>query len=71
MGPGEMSCMDGCMMHMWLGLNDIHNKPERVPEWLKAVGPKADQLEWLKTMGPMVDRLWAVCILCQYALSLV
>ena len=53
-----MSCMDGCMMHMRLGLYDIHNNPGQVPEWLKAVGPKADQLEWLNTMTPKARRLW-------------
>ena len=58
MGPGEMSCMDGCTLHTWLGLYDIHNNPGQVPEWLKAVGPKADQLEWLETMTPKAHRLW-------------
>ena len=37
---------------------DIHNNPGQVPEWLKTIGPKADQLEWLKTMTPKADRLW-------------
>ena len=50
--------MDGCRSHCWLEIYDIHNNPGQVPEWLKAVGPKADQLEWLETMTPKAHRLW-------------
>ena len=53
MGSGEMSCTDECR----LGIYDVHNHPGLVPKWLKAVGPKADQLELLETMTPEARRL--------------
>ena len=52
MGPGEVNSILGCKPHCRLKIYDIQGMhyPGQVPVWLKAMGPKADQL-WAALEG--------------------